>query len=381
MLLVPINDYGHMILKGYTVTPELLTAFKRHCGPGDCTELAAMINKKRRPMTVISRMQEIANHEDPIMTWQKIPRGSFDSLMCIVGKFEYYVDESGPHCTYKEYNIIDREVWVQGRVPDQEEWLRMCGVEDLLIDRKGRWEGKAAHFSRYSLVPDQEAWIQMIKRNLLYPRKSMHNEWVYKISEGADIDELRPFLAAKACGSDPAPGLEIPLDRHISGPQMPPVLALPNRERDISRSLSPSSDLSPRSNHFNDGRSSRRLHPPRSRSPSLKMRSGHFDENQREGHSHPRNRSHGKYRSPSPEEHPLEVPPRSHELHGPPAQRSSRRRHPPRSRSPSPEEHPRSRHHGKNPKKPSSKNGKKKSKLYIWRKHGEIHAFRRKAGY
>lgn len=335
-LLVPLNFRGHMIFEGYEITRDLLKAFERRCGPGYCGELTAMINNKLDPMTIIGLMGLIADFEDLNNAWQKTQKGSVDNLICGIGKFEYYVNELGPYCFYSTYNIIDRKVWIEGHVPSQFEWDCMSGIADLLVDCDSCWNGRIRpeRCWRRTAVPDQEDWTQICKGKLLYPSKTKKDKWDVAISEGVDVDEWGP----QATGSNPVQEDEIHLDRHLCTPQMPPLFPLPNPDRHISRSPSPSINSEPRSYQFADmpaQESSRYLHPPKTRSPSVELPSGRFHENERAGHSHSRNRSQGECGSPSPEECC------------------------------------RGRHHDKNSTNSSSKRGQKKGEMYLWRKHGK----------
>ena len=326
-----------MILKRYTIAPTLLEAFENSYGPGDCEALAAMIHNKAHPMEVIDCMREMVDCEALENIWQKTQKGSVENLTCGIGKFEHNVDEVGSPYFFRTYDEIDQEVWINHRVPSRLEWDCMTGVADVLIDAEGRWKGEVRP-ERYPLqspIPDREEWAQILRGNLLYPRRNKKDEWVLIISKEADMEELVPLVAARTCGRSPSPGYEIPLDRYQSASQMPPVFPLANRDRHDFRSQSPSTESKPRSYQIEDmpaQEPSRYLHPPRSRSPSLELRSGRLHGYDAGDHSHPRSRSQERYRRP----------------------------------------------HDKKSTQSFPKKGQKKGEICIWRKPGEVGFFRRK---
>lgn len=223
MFLAPLNDQGSMILKGYTIGPELLDAFKACCVPGHCTELAALIFNGLQSMAVISRMQEIANLEGSPQTWQKTQKGSFDNLISTVNRIECKRHRDGSISRHERYYTIDERVFVDGRAPCQAVWELMTRAADMIADHGGQGKAseKAEDSPRRSPVPSLEEWTQIRKRNLLYPTKDEMGEWVYLISEGADMEEIKPLMAKTARDRETSHQDNTLLDRDSVIPEMP----------------------------------------------------------------------------------------------------------------------------------------------------------------
>ena len=320
---MPLNVHGHMILKGYTIVPELLEAFKMCCAPSHCAELAAVIYKGLQPTIVIRRMKEISKYEGSTQTWQETEEGSFDNIISRINEFGYKHRRDGSYSRYETYYTIDPKIFVQGHIPGQRVWEIMTAIADRLLDRDVRCREivKLEHLSRRSPVPDQEKWAQIRNGKLLYPRIDGKGEWVYVPSSGATMDGKGPLTAAKSSGHNTDNAL---LNGHPLPPQISPGTPLLFRDQRDFRGPSRSR---PPSLQFEDIPAS----PPLS--PELPFRSCEVDI--RGGQGRCRSYSRRRYLSPFPD--------------GP-----FQGRHRDEMSTPS-----------------SSKSRQKKGKMYLWRKHGK----------
>lgn len=333
---MPLNVRGQMILKGYTIFPELLEAFKKCCGPSHCAELAALIYNGFQSTIVIRRMKEISNCEGSTQTWQETQEGSFDNIISRINEFGCEHHKDGSYSRYERYYTIDSRVFVDGHVPCQKVWEIMTAVADRFLDHDGHWREsvKLEHLSGRSPVPDQEKWTQIRNGNLLYPKMDRKGEWVYVPSAGANMDGKGPLTAVKISGNNTSQQDNILLDGHPLPPQISPGSPLSFRDQRDFRHPSRTTGSRPPSLQFEDKSASRPLSP--------ELRSRRFENGIRGGQGRCRSYSRPRYRSPV-------------------SDGSFQGRH----RDQMPKSSSKSRQ-GK-----GFKSRQKKGKMYLWRKHGK----------